>query len=141
MFQRIKLSEGSVLHKKPPPCKILSREDKINSTIHCHKRKLIKRVILLSVCFTDRKLRHKYLGPYILVLLLLELMYATLFFLCSCKIFSLNPLFLTLLTKLFFYPPIEKGGGKKEEYINLASGSLKVIAHPSPIQGPTFLPK
>lgn len=134
--------KGSVLHKNPPPCKILSREDKINSTMHCHKRKFIKRVILLSICFTDRKFRHKlsqiswaiYIG-----VVASRTNVCNLLFLCTCKIFSLNPLPLTLLTKLFFYPPIEKE--KKNEYINLAFESLKVIAQPSPIQGPAFLPK
>lgn len=90
MFQRIKLSEGSVIHNDPPLSKILSREDKITSTT---EKKFIKRVILHSICFTDRKFWHKLsqisraIYKSSMALLLAELMHVTRSFCAAVKYF------------------------------------------------------
>lgn len=55
-----------------------------------------------------------------------------LLFLCSCKIFPLNPLALILLTKHHSFIPSTEKKEKKKEAINLASESLKVIAQSFP---------
>lgn len=107
MFQRIKLTECSVIHNNPPVTKIVSREDIINgSTEETGLKDLSISVSVLQIRNSGISY-HKCLGPYII-----PAYYCTtrsnacnLLFLCSCKIFCLNQLPLTLLTKLFFYIP------------------------------------